>query len=303
MFDQLMKLFWQSVKKNDDKRIATLTMPSGIHESNHQRYLSDGNPYHLLDVYYPENAAEKLPVVIDIHGGGWMYGDKELNKPYCLYLASQGNVVFNISYRLCPEVTAIEQLRDVAAALIWVRDHLADYPCDTDSICLTGDSAGGFLACYTAMLSRSEKMREIFDVSDFGLYISAVGLTSPVTRMDAEFPMNIYTRHMLGKSFKEKKWAPYVNADAILSLGEMPPTFLVTSDGDIPALKQTLYTAELFRKNSIETELLHRQGEAGKKLPHVFPVLYPDSEEGAKATQAMLRFFAAHRRETAAERT
>ena len=36
----------------------------------------DGNKYHLLDIYYPENAAEKLPVIIDIHGGGLMYAEK-----------------------------------------------------------------------------------------------------------------------------------------------------------------------------------------------------------------------------------
>lgn len=41
-------------------------------------YISDGNKYHLLDIYYPENAAEKLPVIIDIHGGGLMYAEKRL---------------------------------------------------------------------------------------------------------------------------------------------------------------------------------------------------------------------------------
>ena len=144
--DPVLKLFWKNTERMDNKRIATLRFPEGVYESNNHEYLSDGNAYHKLDVYYPENAEGKLPVIIDVHGGGWMYGDKELNKNYCLTLAKRGNVVFNISYRLYPEVTADEQLRDVAAALKWINENLDSFPCDRDSICLTGDSAGGMLA-------------------------------------------------------------------------------------------------------------------------------------------------------------
>lgn len=292
MINTVLKLFWANTKRMDDKRIKTLTMPEGIYESNNHYYADDGNVYHQLDVYYPEDAAEKLPVIIDIHGGGWMYGDKELNKPYCLTLAKKGNVVFNMSYRLFPEVTADEQLRDIAKALLWIKENLDNYPCDKNNICLTGDSAGGMLACFTAMLSVSEKMRELYDVTDFGLTFNAVGLTSPVPFMDDGSLMSVYTKRMLGgNSYKKKKWANYVNADQILALGKMPPTFFVTSSGDALALRSTVKAAELFKKQGIDTKLMNFGEFNGKALPHVFSVIYPQLEPSNQNIDEMLAFF------------
>lgn len=297
MLDTILKLFWKNTERMDNKRIETLTLPKGVVESNDHQYIDDGNVYHQIDVYYPEGA-EKLPVVIDIHGGGWMYGDKELNKPYCLTIASKGNVVFNMSYRLCPDVTADEQLRDIGKAMQWIRDNLDNYPCDKDNICLTGDSAGGMLACFTAMLSESAKMRELYDVEDFGIKFNAVCLTSPVAYMDDGTYMSFYTKHMIGgNKYKSKKWANYVNADQILSLGKMPPTMMVTSTGDTLALSQTLKAAKAFRENGVETKLINYDKYEGKALPHVFAVLYPDREPGNGNIDEMLAFFKQHSKE------
>lgn len=296
ILDKALGLFWLNTKRMDDKRIATLKNPEGVIESNDHQYLPDGHKMHQLDVYYPENAEGKLPVIVDVHGGGWMYGDKELNKNYCLTLASKGNVVFNMSYRLYPEVNAVEQLRDVGAALKWIYDNLDNFPCDKSSICLTGDSAGGMLAAYIAMLSQSEKMREIFSVEDFSLKFNAVCLTSPVAFMNDGTLTSYYTRIMLGKNFRNEKWADYMNLDSILPLGEMIPTLFVTSSGDTLALKQVIRAAELYKKKGIESELINLGKFEGKALPHVFAILYPDHEPSRNTINAMLDFFKKHSR-------
>lgn len=294
--DKIFGAFWQNTKRMDDKRIATLTPASGVKEINDIFYLDDGHNYHQLDVYYPEGTADtdKLPVLIDIHGGGWMYGDKELNKYYCLELATKGYVVFNMSYRLYPEANVQMQLYDISHCLIWISQNLDRFPCDTDNIYLTGDSAGGMLAAFTSMLSESEKMREIFDTPDFSLKFNAVGLTSPVPRMDGEFPMNYYTRKMLGKNYKNEKWASYVNLEDLLSLGKMPPTFMLTSSGDFLARKETRLAAALYKKEGIECQLMDFEKFNGKDLPHVFPVIYPSNEESQRAIDEMLAFFKKH---------
>ena len=298
MLDTIFKFFWKNTERMDNARIKTLTMPEGVFESNDHQYIDDGNVYHQIDVYYPEGTTEKLPVVIDIHGGGWMYGDKELNKPYCLTVASKGNVVFNMSYRLCPDVTADEQLRDISKALQWVKANLDNYPCDKNNICLTGDSAGGMLACFTSMLSVSEKMRDIYDVEDFGLNFNAVCLTSPVAYMDDGSIMSFYTKHMLGgNKYKSKKWANYVNADKLLSLGKMPPTMFVTSSGDTLALGQTLKAAKAYQENGIEVKLYNYDKYEGKALPHVFAIIYPDRQPGNGNIDEMLDFFKQHSKE------
>ncbi|MBQ4364659.1 MAG: hypothetical protein II804_00150, partial [Clostridia bacterium] len=80
----IMDKFWGFVGQSDRKRLATLPEPDTLTRVTDLRYLDDGDPMHMLDVYYPEGTAEPLPVIIDVHGGGWMYGDKELNRLYCL---------------------------------------------------------------------------------------------------------------------------------------------------------------------------------------------------------------------------
>lgn len=293
LMDKIFAAFWQNIKRMDDKRIATLTPPSGVTEINNIAYLDDGHIHHQLDVYYPEGTKEtdRLPVLIDIHGGGWMYGDKELNKYYCLELATKGFVVFNMSYRLYPEVNARQQLWDISNCLKWISENLASYPCDTDNIYLTGDSAGGMLAAFTAMLSESEKMRDLYDTPDFSLKFNAVGLTSPVPRMNGDFPVNYYTRIMLGKDYEKEKWADYVNLEDILTLGKMPPTFLLTSSGDFLARKETRIAAESLRKAGIDHQLMDFEKYNGVDLPHVFPVIYPFNEESQRAINEMLAFF------------
>ena len=293
LIDKIFSAFWQNTKRMDDKRIATLTPPSGLVETNDIFYLDDGHKHHQLDVYYPEGTKkeDKLPVLIDVHGGGWMYGDKELNKYYCLELATKGYVVFNMSYRLYPEVGVKQQLQDISHCLLWIKEHLCDYPCDTDNIYLTGDSAGGMLAAFTAMLSESAKMRELYDTVDFSLKFNAVGLTSPVPRMNGEFPMNYYTKKMLGKDFEKEPWAAYVNLEDILTLGKMPPSFLLTSSGDFLARKETRLAAELYKKEGIDCQLMDFEKWGGVDLPHVFPVIYPFNEESQRAINEMLAFF------------
>ena len=294
LIEKVVALFWLNTKRQDDKRIATLTVPEGITEVNSIEYMSDGHRYHQLDVYYPEGTAGKLPVIIDVHGGGWAYGDKELNKIYCLTLAKKGYVVFNMSYRLYPEAYAKQQLEDIREALVCIKESLDKFPCDENNIFLTGDSAGGMLAAFTAMLSQSSEMRHIFGIEDTGLRFNAVGLTSPVAYMDDKLPVSFYTNLMLGKDFRKEKWAPYVNFDRLLPLGKMPPTFLVTSSGDFIARKQTLRCAKDLKERGVEYQLMDFEKFGGKDLPHVFPVIFPSDEAGDRAIEEMLRFFRKH---------
>ena len=292
LIDKGIALFWLNTKRMDDERIATLSVPDGVTEVNNLPYLEDGHSYHLLDAYYPEKAEGKLPVIIDIHGGGWAYGDKELNKIYCLTLTKKGYVVFNMSYRLYPEVTAHSQLKDIRDALYWIKTHLSDFPCDENNIYLTGDSAGGMLAAFTSMLSQSSEVRYIFDIEDTGLRFNAVALTSPVAYMDDKFPMNFYTNIMLGgKAFRKEKWASYVNFDRLLPLGRMLPTFLLTSSGDFLAREQTRRCYKDIREAGVDAQLMDFASFKGEDLPHVFPILYPESEASQRAINEMLSFF------------
>jgi acetyl esterase/lipase len=86
------------------------------------------------------------PVLVQIHGGGWMYGDRdEQAYPLMCLMCELGWVCASISYRLSPRATWPAQLDDVRAAIAWVRANVASHGGDPDFIAVTGGSAGGHL--------------------------------------------------------------------------------------------------------------------------------------------------------------
>lgn len=283
--------FWKITEKNDAKIHAKQTKPTGIEEENNFPYLEDKNPYHLLDVYYPQNTEGKLPVIIDIHGGGWMYADKDLNKFYCLNLAKRGFCVFNLSYPLVPEVSVREQLRDIALALKWINDNIDNFPADKENIMLTGDSAGGQLAVFSAIINESEELRQHFSCVETGLKFTALTLTSPVPFMNDSLPMGAYCRLMWNEKPLRRTTTPYLNLDEIINFAELPPTLLVTSSGDTLALSQTKKAYELLLSKGQTATLLNFPKFEGKNLPHVFGVLEPESKAGKIYIDKMCEFF------------
>ena len=116
-------------------------------------YIDDGTRAHQLDIYIPHDAimlaVHNLPVYIDVHGGGFVYGYKELNRNFCIALARRGFAVISISYRVYPQADFLGQLQDVNAAIGWLQNHADEYPIDPNRMGITGDSAGGCLSLYT----------------------------------------------------------------------------------------------------------------------------------------------------------
>ena len=173
---KIMQMVWRFCDSGDKKKHAKQKPPKNIEIIKDINYLDDNNLYHTLDIMYPENIGknEKLPVIIDIHGGGWMYATKDLNENYCRSLCDRGYVVFNISYRLVPDVHVNEQIKDVMSALKWISENINDYPCDSDNIMLTGDSAGGMLSAYATVLLQSGELRNVFNTVDAKLNINTL---------------------------------------------------------------------------------------------------------------------------------
>lgn len=284
--------FWDGVKISDDARMASQVLPEGIKEVNNIAYTDSGSEYHLLDVYYPENAKGELPVIIEIHGGGWMYGTKELNKIYSEYLAARGFVVFNISYRLVPEVTVPEQLRDISLAIKKISEIMDSFPCDREKIMLTGDSAGGQLAAFTAAISVNDKLRCYFDTEAYPLKFSCVTLTSPVAFMNSSLPMGLYCRMMWGEKGTKTSTRKYMNIDELIRETEnFPRTLLVTSSGDVLAQKQTRELYKTMLTYSVDAKLIDFPKFEEKNLPHVFGVIEPYSNAGKLCMDKMCEFF------------
>ena len=103
-----------------------------------------GTPLHL-DLYLPKQRAEdaKLPVVLWVHGGGWLNGSKD--RCPANWLAQHGFAVASIEYRLTDRAIWPAQIEDCQSAAIWLRKNAAEYALDESKIGAWGASAGGHL--------------------------------------------------------------------------------------------------------------------------------------------------------------
>lgn len=292
---KIMQVSWKFCDKSDKKRMATQTPPENVVKVKDVEYLDDGNPYHKFDVFYPEGTIPKegLPVIIDIHGGGWMYASKDLNEYYCMELANKGYCVFSISYRLVPDVTVYEQIKDCTDALAYINSNMKNYPANKKTVMLTGDSAGGQLALYSTILNNNPDAREIFGTVDTKLNIKCLLLTSPVTYAKSGGWFSIYTKKMWGEDYKTKAAYNYMDLDEIMELANnMPPTYFITSSGDTLAHDQTVNAYNYFADKGYECEIQDFTDlREGKKLPHVFSVLDPFDEYGQKAINNALDYY------------
>jgi acetyl esterase/lipase len=108
-----------------------------------------------MDIYLPVGAAERVPVVLYIHGGGWTQGDKAggIEKLNCVSLAKLGYAVASINYKLNTKGTADaypQNIQDCKSALQFLRREARTYGFDSDRIAVAGASAGGHLAMLLA---------------------------------------------------------------------------------------------------------------------------------------------------------
>jgi acetyl esterase/lipase len=124
---------------------------------------------HRLDLYLPAGKKD-FPVLILVHGGAWIMGDKNFfgwgtDLGECF--ARQGIGVVMPSYRLAPAVKYTDQVKDVADALAWTHANIARYGGNRDQLFLCGHSAGGHLVSLLATDAR---------------YLKAVGLPASVIK-------------------------------------------------------------------------------------------------------------------------
>jgi acetyl esterase/lipase len=121
----------------------------------------------LLDVVLPEEPGSGRPILVQIHGGGWMIGDKrEQGGPLMAHLASRGWVCFAINYRLAPKAKFPAHVVDVKRAIAWIRAHAHEYGADPGFLCVTGGSAGGHLTALTALSQNDPAFQPGFEGAD-----------------------------------------------------------------------------------------------------------------------------------------
>ena len=158
-------------------------------------------------VHKPSTAAP-LPVMVYIHGGGWVWGSIDTHDHIMRgYADAAGCAVVGPDYALSPEAPFPQALEECAAVVRWVAKHGAEWGLDPNRIVVGGDSAGGNLAIATALLLRE---------TDPGLKLRGLLLNYGVfdSRVDTKSYEEFATGHTLTREKMEFYWRCYAPREA-----------------------------------------------------------------------------------------
>ena len=172
----------------DMVRDAGLKTPEDVQRFDNIVYGED-KVWQSLDVYRPKatNIEEKLPVIVSVHGGGWVYGDKERYQYYCMSLAQRGFAVINFTYRLAPENKFPAMLEDLNLVCKWVMKRAGRFHFDTERIFAVGDSAGAHLLGLYAAICTNPAYAAKYDFAvPEGFALTAIALNCGVYRIPRE---------------------------------------------------------------------------------------------------------------------
>lgn len=215
-----------------------------------------------LDIYRPDPGETRsaapggAPVLLQVHGGAWIYGRKDQQGiPLMHHMASKGWVCVAINYRLAPRDPWPAQIVDVKRALAWIRDHIAEHGGDPSYVAITGGSAGGHLTSLAALTPGDPAWQPGFEEADtrvqvavphYGVYdVAGSTGTKAATLMRDTF---------LAPRVMQTRWAdhPEVFEDAspILRIADDAPDMFVihgAHDSLVPVDQARQFVAKLRR--------------------------------------------------------
>jgi acetyl esterase len=251
-----------------------------------------GAPDVAVRVYRP-NATPGLPVLVWLHGGGWVLGSVDTHDGFCRMLCAEvGAVVVSVDYRLAPEAKFPGPLDDCVAAWSWVMANAVELGGDPARVAIAGDSAGGNLAAATCLVARERGL----PLPEFQL------LVYPVTDYEFESASMIDNATGYGLEADHMRWffAHYARSDddyddwrlspLRADLHGLPPALVITAEFD-PLRDQGEAYAHKLDAAGVETALVRTDG-----VFHGFfgmhPFLEPAQEPWDRAVTLLRATFA-----------
>lgn len=271
---------------NDAKRDANYRTPDTIERFDDISY--GPYPENVLDVYRRKDQAAvveaggKLPVIVSVHGGGWVYGDKELYQFYCMDLATRGFVVVNFTYRLSPESKYPAQMEDINQVIHWMAENADEYGMDMDRVFMVGDSAGAhMLGIYTCICTDPAYAAQYPFAPVEGFKPRAIALNCgayrplPIQPGDDDDPGTLQLMEDLLENAQDPAVRTLIDVTAHIN-PQFPPMYVMTAHGDQQVSHEQAYML-LRACEEKGVPYTHRHyGGANNVLYHVYHITIDD---------------------------
>ncbi len=273
-------------------------VPQGIRTEAALRYDPD-DPAALLDIHRPSAFdGRPLPVIVWIHGGGFVAGSRGESANYARILAADGYAVVVVDYSLAPGVRYPVPVRQINRALGFLSENAARLQLDRKRFILGGDSAGAQLASQLAALASSPD------------YASSTKLRPGLTREQLRGVVLFCGPHdaRLMASRASSSWflrtvmwsylgttaPPQATLQAFSVVPNVTPAFppaFISVGNDDPLAPQSLALAGALRRQGVRVETLFYSPSHSPPLGHEyqFDLSRPESREALSRTRAFLR--------------
>ena len=245
-------------------------------------------------LYLPSSAAQPLPVLVYLHGGGWVAGSVASHDPFCRLLSqAAGVIVASVEFRCAPEHPYPAAIEDTLAAVRWAAQHAAAWGGDATRLAIGGDSAGANLAAVAAnrLCATAE-----------GKALRGLLLLYPVTDSPQAGYLS-YTENATGYGLEAnamrwfwQQYAPGVSPNdpdaspmQLQKPPSLPPVFVATAEYDVLRDEGLAY-AEKLQAAGVNVTRLH-----APDMHHNFPVhpatvaRFPQSDEALSQFAGWLR--------------
>lgn len=262
MLNKIMKNSGGKAYVRDIERLDQSAISEEITMISNVNYIPDDSMEHTLDIYF-RNDGVKKPILIDIHGGGFISHDKKVDSIFANVMAQNGFVVFSLNYRLAyPEYNVFDQIDDIDKATRWVVKHASSYDGENKRMYVVGHSSGGVNAVAEVLLSLSSEM-----LSDYGFekrdytYRGLIIDCGLMHFYKNSIAYNGMRRMVFPKSYKNDRRYEYLLFDRNDDVNRLPKTVIITNESD--QLKDmSYYFNELLDKRYVE-HVLSEKGSKG----------------------------------------
>lgn len=241
-------------------------------------YTASHDARQTLDVYAPADA-EGAPLLVFIHGGGLLFGDKALVAHVGQRLAREGIVTMAPNHRFSPAVSHPSHIEDAAAAVAWALKNASTFGADPRRLIVAGHSSGGYLAALLATDARwlaaagadRQRLRGAAPISGF----------FHVPRLATERPKSVWGEDR--EIWEQASPAAHIDP-------KVPPMLLLYADGDDDARKAENidFAAALRKAGTAEPRLIEVRRRDHRTIFHTLNL--PDDE----SMQALLDFIMTH---------
>ncbi len=229
-------------------------------------YDSSGHERQKLDLQLPGNP-KGAPVVLWVHGGGWVAGNKD--NPPIGFLKQRGYVVASMNYRYSTQAPFPAQLEDAKSAVRWLRAHAAQYGYDGHRIAVWGHSAGGTIVEMLGVSAAHHNFDRGDNLDTSSEVQAVVGMSGPtnfvpmirhaIANGDARNPKAIIqvVGRLLGCPVEEsERYAPAASPTSYVSVAAAPTLLIHGGRDELVPVEQSQELHDLLQAAGAKCELL-----------------------------------------------